>query len=244
MTDALSAIAGSMSNDLARLATISQNLVNGTTPGYKGGIAHTRSFPDALAVAAANGATARLAVSLPQIDVAIDYKTGTLKPTGNPLDVAIEDDGYFEVMTETGPAYTRQGNFHLDARGRLVTEAGLAVQGVSGDIVLTTTQPVIDRNGNVLDGDKPAGQLKVVKFADQKQLRMAGTGLFLQGDAAFAAGDGSGKVRQAHLEMSNVSSMSEMVKLMETTRHFESAQKVVQGVDEMHERALRKLGEF
>lgn len=243
MTDALSAVAGSMSNDLARLTTISRNLVNGTTPGYKGSIAHMRSFPDVLALAGSTGARpARLAVSMPQMDIATDYKAGALKLTGNPFDFAIEDDGYFEVMTDMGPAYTRQGNFRLDARGRLVTEAGHAVQGLSGDIMLASSQPSVDRNGNVLDGDKPAGQLKVVKFADQRLLRMADAGLFLQGDAVFAAGEG--KVRQAHLEMSNVSSMGEMVKLMETTRHFESAQKVIQGVDEMHERAMRKLGEF
>ena len=116
--------------------------------------------------------------------------------------------------------------------------------GVSGEIYLSGTQPTVDAAGNISDAGKPVGQLKLVLFAHPERMQSAGAGLLQQGGTDLAPVDTQARLRQGHLEMSNVNSMAEMVKLVETMRHFEAAQKVVQGLDDMNERALRKLGEF
>lgn len=227
MIDALTAAAASMSNDLARMTSLGHNLANASTPGYKRHLAAGADpFMQALQAA--------------------DHKHGTLRPTGAALDVAIGGDGFFEVRTEAGLAYTRRGDFRIDATGQLVTHAGHQVMGTAGPLVLRSASPVIGKDGRVVDGEQEVGQLKIVHFAKPQQLTRAGDGgLFTATEAATATQEHQApKLYQGHLEASNVNTASEMVKLIETVRHFEAMQKVVHSSDEMTERALRKLGEF
>ncbi|HWH82077.1 MAG TPA: flagellar hook-basal body protein [Burkholderiaceae bacterium] len=237
MIDALTAAAGSMANDIARLSTISQNLMNASTPAYKREMLVGQPFQRAMERAGLEDGVAAPST-------AIDLRLGTLRFTGNPLDLALDGDGFFEVQTENGTAYTRQGDFRVDANGQLVTQAGQVVQGLGGALQLPNANPTVDRDGRVLDGDKLLGQLKVVRFTNPSQMTRIGGGLFQTAEAPTVPADGTVRLRQSHLEASNVNTASEMVKLVETMRHFEATQKVVQGVDEMMERALRKLGEF
>ena len=240
MIDALSLAASSMSNDVSRLATIGQNLANATTPAYKREISLATPFMQAMESAERYDA-AGLGTGPTSV---VDHRAGTLRFTGTPLDFALEGEGFFEVQTESGVAYTRQGDFQLDAMGRLVTQAGHVVQGVGGPLHLPSANATVDREGRVFDGEKPVGQLKLVRFADPGRLVRLGNGLFQSAESPAEPLDASTRVRQGHLEASNVNTAAEMVKLVETMRHFEATQKVVQGVDEMMERALRKLGEF
>jgi flagellar basal-body rod protein FlgG len=181
---------------------------------------------------------------MPEVSTSIDTRPGSIKLTSEALDLAIEGEGFFEVAMPDGPAYTRHGRFHLDARGRLVTEAGAAVMGRSGELQLTGTQPSIDRQGVVTDAGKTVGQLKAVTFPAGTSLVRLGDGLYRPSSAGVVPQESKDPVRQGYVENSNVASMTEMVRLVETMRHFESAQKVIQGYDEMLEKSLRKLGEF
>lgn len=230
-------------NDVARLTAVSQNLANGTTVGYKKEIMVTRPFVEYLGVQARGGAVA-LPVGSPVVSSVTDFRAGPLKQTGNPLDLAVADEGFFEVMTEQGPAYTRQGTFRLDGAGRLTTEAGLPVMGVSGELLLAGPQPLIDAEGRVFEGERQVGQLKLVKFTDPRTLEAAGAGLYRAGPASTVKTDGYDRIRQGYTEASNVDSMTEMVKMIETMRHFESGQRVVQGYNDMLEKTIRTLGEF
>ena len=103
--------------------------------------------------------------------------------------------------------------------------------------------PRIDRRGRVLDGETLVGQLRIVRFEDPQSLVKLGAGLFGAG-AQTAQPLADAGVRQGYLEASNVVAANEMVRLIETMRHFESNQKVIQGYDEVLERAIRTLGEF
>jgi flagellar basal-body rod protein FlgG len=193
-------------------------------------------------VALEGGATAQ-PVSLSRVASAIDPRAGSLKFTGEALHIAIEGEGFFEVATAAGAAYTRQGQFHVDPRGRLVTESGDAVMGKSGEIVLQGARPVIDRDGSVTDNGRVVGRLKIVRLPAAKALERSGNGqLRVGGGEPVTEVDGT--VRQGYAENSNVNAMTEMVRLIETTRHFEATQKLVQGYDEMLEKALRKLGDL
>lgn len=240
--DALSIISIGMQDDLQRLNSISQNLANVTTPAYKREIAVTRSFDSHMEqVRAADGKGA-----LPQQTntVAVDMTHGALRHTGNPLDLAIEGDGYFEVMTDNGPAYTRRGMLHLDTRGRIVTDQGNPLMGVGGELVVSGTSVTIDRNGEVRQADRLVGQVRLVRFANPNNLVALGNGLFTQGTARLADTGTDGAIRAGYQEGSNVSSPQEMVRLTETVRHFEAMQKIMQGYDDAFEKTLQKLGEF
>jgi flagellar basal-body rod protein FlgG len=225
MSDALRMAVQAMHNDQARIDGVSRNLANVSTPGYRRETHVSRSFTDVIAAT-------------------IDTRPGSFKHTGRPLDVAIEGEGFFEVATATGPAYTRQGSFHVDARGRLATEAGDAVMGTRGEIPLATAQVAIDRQGRVTDNGRIVGQIKVMKLADPGRLERLGAGLVRPASGAAPTEVPAAALRSAHIESSNVSAMNEMVKLVETMRHFEASQKIVQASDEMLEKALRKLGEL
>lgn len=267
MQEVLAVTLASMQQDMSRLDQVAVNLANVATPGYKREVLAVQPFVqmvDAMnpiegattgndlyggEVSGASPATSAVAQAYS------DTRPGTLKLTGEPFDVAILGDGVFEVQTENGLAYTRQGNFRVDARGRLVTAHGDAVMGRSGDIYLTTRTPVIDMAGNITEPNTVAGasaappgapvaQLKLVHFDNANSLTRLGNGLVAPGSGMIVMDEGQVHLRQGALENSNVSSMHEMVQLIQTMRHFESMQKIAQGYDEMLQSAIHKLGDL
>jgi flagellar basal-body rod protein FlgG len=230
--------------DAARVEQAGINLSNVLTPAYKRGIAVQQAqFADVL-----GDAREAAAGLLPTMSVHVDARAATLKATGQPLDMAISGRGWFEVMTASGLAYTRQGNFLLDARGRLVTEQGDAVMATGGEIVLGATRPAVSASGEVRDagaepGSLPLARLRVVEFdADAQPQRLEG-GLFAPMSGAKEVDPAQVEVRQGYLENSNVDAGHEMTSLLASMRHFESMQKAVQILDEARGTAIRKLGE-
>lgn len=246
----LSLVLASLQADLGRMDRVAMNLANAQTVGYKREVASTLSFADQIAAAGATpDATAPL-----RLAVYTDPRPGTLRSTGQPLDVALVGDGWFEVTTQHGPAYTRQGNFHLDGSGRLVAQRGDAVMGTAGEIRLVNGTPVIDAAGRVFEGTPaggdpgatattPVAQLKVVQFDPGVAMQRVGDGLVQPQAEAWPAPDGSVQVRQGFLENANVSQVTEMAQLMQALRHLESMQKVAIGYDEMLATSIRRLGE-
>lgn len=242
MSDALSIAATSMMDDMQRVASISNNLANVTTPGFKRELTANAGFADYI-LSPQLKQMSLLPVRLPASQFVPDNQPGSLRQTGNPLDLALEDDGYFELIGPQGPLYTRQGSFQLDAAGRLVNHDGRAVMGTGGEITLANGQPRIARDGQIFDADKLVGQVRVVRFADPRVLEKAGGGVYVATQDG-AAETVNARMRQGHLENSNVVTTTEMVRLIETMRHFESNQKLIQSYDDMMERAIRTLGDF
>jgi len=244
MIDGLAIAAHTMSDDMTRMSIISQNLANVSTIAYRKQLAVSRPFLDYLALPV-GGYAGGLPVTLPFTQVAMDQGAGTQRATANPLDFSIEGDGFFELRGAQGPVYTRRGDFRLDERSRLVSASGLPVMGVSGEIQLASNAVRVDSDGKIFDRDVQVAQLRVVRFTDPARLEYVGTGLYVPRTGAVGEAAGSGQlVRQGYLENSNVTSAAEMVRLIETLRHFEANQKVIQGYDQMLERAIRGLGEY
>ncbi len=276
MQEVLALSLQTMHMDMHKLDRIATNLANALTPGYKREVA--ASLPMGLSGSSFASVVHQLrdvtspvdpqatASPFSQLMIQADVRPGTLKSTGQSLDVALAGSGYFEVSTEAGPAYTRQGNFHVDARGRLVTANGSPVMGKDGEIYLIGSNPVIDATGHVYEsqeaasrpaslsgasltsgpistGSQAVAQLKVVQIDDAKNAQRLGDGFIAAGANTTVMKDAEIQVRQGFLENSNVNSMQEMVQLMQTMRHFESMQKVALGYDEMMGQAIRKLGE-
>lgn len=237
------AIAGNgMQHDLQRMVTISQNMANVLTPGYKKQIVSGPAFAALVQGGLPSAAAATLADTAATLS--IDPAAGALRHTGNLHDVAIEGAGFFEVESRTGPQYTRQGGLRADVNGRLVGAHDLPLAGATGDITLTPEPFTVDANGDVRQGERIAGRLKLVHFDNPEALEPVGGGLYQQGSAHLAGREVSSRVRAGFQEASNVNSAQEMVRLTETVRHFESLQKIMQGYDDVLEKSIRKLGEF
>jgi flagellar basal-body rod protein FlgF len=249
MNEVLAISLTAMQADMARVDQVAMNLTNVLTPGYKRAIAVQSavgaSFSEHMSRAAATDAAAGTAAVT---EIVRDTRAATLKSTGQSLDVALAGKGYFEVLTDNGPAYTRGGSFHVDARGRLVTAQGYPVMGTVGEITLANARPEISSAGLITapgasPDAAPLGQLKVVEFDQDKKLERLGDGLVAAGGGMKQVSDPELQVRQGFLENSNVDSAREMTTLVETTRHFETMNKIVQGYDDMLGTAIRKLGE-
>jgi len=239
--DVLTIASMALQGDLQRMDVISQNLANASTTGYKRQIHVQRPFGSFLQgeEAVNRGANAGDAHRM-----ARDMRAGALRATGVALDVAIDGDGYFEVMTDKGVAYTRQGQLRIDARGRLATAQGAALMGKGGELSVTNAPLTIQDNGDVLQDGRVVGQIKLQRFDNPSALVSLGDGLFHQGGARVADKPAAAKLRAGYLENANVNSTQEMIHMMETLRHFEALQKTVQGYDSVLQRTMQKLGEF
>ncbi len=179
-----------MHNDTQRLERIGVNLANASTPAYRREIAAMGPVSRAELGVTAFGRLLRTRdadASFPQTAAILrDTRPGTLKSTGLKLDVALQSRGYFEVATPDGPAYTRRGEFRVDAKGTLVTDRGWPVMGQGGEMALGmgTDNVVIDRTGQLSSGARKLGQLKVIDFDDAATLQHIDDGYFKAGDGA------------------------------------------------------------
>lgn len=178
-----------------------------------------------------------------------DFTQGALIHTGNPLDVAIEGDGFFVIETQAGDRYTRNGTFHLDGLGQLVDREGNIIKSRNEDPILipsNTDRVTIDQDGTVFGGRGldifPVAQLKVVKFKNNGGLVKEGEGMYINTNATLQetlAGDI--KVVQGFIEKSNVNAIQEMTQMIETVRTLEAYQKIIQSIDEADDQSVNNL---
>jgi flagellar basal body rod protein FlgG len=228
MSDFLGVMAASMQMDISHLNTVAQNMANTSTTGFKRVFSLGSSSGDASAVM-------------------VDPRQGALKRTGSDLDLALEGPAFLSVLNRGEEWVSHGGALRLDARGRLLlSQSGLPLQGDAGDIFLQAGSFRVAENGDIYQGEQRVAHLKLIQPAKGARLEAAGNGLYrLRGEGHLPGRtDDLTQVRQGFLEMSNVNSTLEMVELMQLTRHFESVQKAVQGVDAIWDKAIRTLGEY
>jgi flagellar basal-body rod protein FlgG len=171
---------------------------------------------------------------------------GDFENTGNPLDLAIQGQGFFQVQLPSGQlAYTRSGNFQVDAQGNIVTADGYTLQP-SIAIPNNATNITIGTDGTVsvsLPKQQQAqqvGQIQLATFANPGGLNSTGQNLFLpttaSGDAILGTPGGTeglGTIQQGELEQSNVNVVEEFIEMILAQRSYESNSKVVQAADQM-----------
>jgi flagellar basal-body rod protein FlgF len=174
----------------------------------------------------------------------LDARDGALSPTGRPLDLALDGEGFFVIETPAGDRFTRNGHFTLDAERRLVTEDGLTVKGVGGPIVLGAREGDlnVDADGTVWNGATRAGQVSVVTFPDPGRMtREQGAVLGSGGQTAVAVETPA--VRSGSLEQSNVSMADRLAAITSISRGFEALQKSISTLmNEVDGRAIDQLG--
>ncbi len=175
---------------------------------------------------------------------------GDLTSTGNPLYLAIQGQGFFQVLMPNGEiGYTRSGTFHLDQQGQMVTSDGNPLQPAI-TIPTTATTVTIGSDGTVSitqSGQQAAqtvGSIQLAQFANAGGLNSIGSNLFLpttaSGDAILGTPggtDGLGTLQQGSLEQSNVNVVEEFVQMILAQRAYESNSKVAQAADQMFQNA-------
>lgn len=167
-----------------------------------------------------------------------DYSQGNLIETGNPLDLAIEGEGFFKVSTPSGTRYTRDGNFTVDTIGRMVTQEGFPVMGKNGPVTLTGDDIFFGEQGEVIMDSMVFDSLDLVTITDLKALTKEGNNLFFlnpQGGREIAAT--GARLQQGALENANISTITEMTHLIDAQRMYESVSKVIRTSDETDSRA-------
>ena len=179
-----------------------------------------------------------------------DFSKGPIEQTRNPLDVAIDGGGFLVVQTAAGERYTRDGGLQINNQGQLVTVAGDPVLGNSGPIVFQPTDHDVsiaaDGNVTVLEGinriDSVRGKLRLVSFADAQKLLKEGSNLYSAGTAT-AQPDPASKIRQGFIEKSNVSSVTEMSRMIEVTRAYTQISNLLQQQSDLHKSAINTLAD-
>lgn len=235
MLDGMYAAAAGMNAEQEQLGAISNDLANASTTGYKG---ERVGFRDLLySQVGEAGTNTELGAGAAAEVVGRDHAQGATRDTGNPLDVAVEGDGFLEVRRANGEvALTRDGSLQLDARGRLTTAAGELVQP---PITLPRGTPAsavsIARDGTVTAGGRTLGRLRLVTVAAPDRLRAEGSNLFAATAASGAprrAGAAT-TVRQGALESSNVDVAGEMVQMIDTQRSYQLQSSAIQTENQM-----------
>ncbi|MRR05582.1 MAG: flagellar basal-body rod protein FlgF [Deltaproteobacteria bacterium] len=239
-----SGIYGAISGNLAmmnQLDVLANNLANVNTPGFK---KDTISFEAVMAASALQGSDGSADTpALATGSYSIDYSAGSVKVTGNTFDIALDGDGFFAINTPQGKAYTRQGNFKMDANSKLVTADGYEVLGGGSPIIINGGSVSFDAKGKIFVEGQEAGSIDVLDFPKPYDLRKIGSALFMPNDPdATPQATKDTVVRQGYLEGSNVNALEEMVRMIETTRSSETCQRMVQNYDQLTGKAVNDLG--
>ncbi|WP_085723384.1 flagellar basal-body rod protein FlgG [Pseudomonas sp. R37(2017)] len=235
------------------LTTISNNLANVSTTGFKRDRAE---FQDLLyQIKRQPGAQSTQDSELPsglQLGTGVrivgtqkNFSSGSLQTTEQPLDIAIDGRGFFQILQPDGTtSYTRDGTFHLDSNGQIVNASGFALEPA---IVIPNDAQTftVGRDGTVsitVAGNPAAqviGNLQTADFINPAGLQAVGNNLFLETAASGAPQvgtpglNGFGSTLQNTLETSNVSTVEEMVNMITTQRAYEMNSKVISTADQM-----------
>lgn len=256
MIRALYSAASGMAAQQTNIDNIANNLANANTNGFKMRRAQFQDllYQNYVQPGAAAGAQTIVPSGL-QIGLGtrtasneIIFEQGNFTETDNPLDLAIQGKGFFQVTLPNGQlAYTRDGGFQLDKDGNVVTASGNPIQPaitipalaqsitIASDGTVSYTQPGTS-------AAQVAGQIQLANFANPAGLNSIGQNMFQQTDASGdplignpGGQEGNGTLMQGYVEGSNVSVVEEFINMIVSQRAYEASSKVVKAADEMYQ---------
>lgn len=184
------------------------------------------------------------------------FEQGPLQPTNNPLDLALQGKGFFEVLTPHGVRYTRNGTFTLSSQGEIVNQQGhklLSHSAANQEVTIesriikipTTSRISISKEGEIFSQDGVLAKISVVEFTDVNALRKQGSSLFISNNEQnIMRNNIETKVNQGFIEGSNVNAIREMSELIQAHRHFENIQKAISTYDNISGRAVNDISKF
>ncbi len=253
MIRALFTAASGMRAQQLNVDVIANNLANTNTTGFKSSRADFQDLMyQTLREAGASSSSQTeiptgIQIGLGSRPAAVQrlFLQGSLQQTQNQLDIAIDGDGFFQILQLNGDVtYTRAGAFKLDSQGRVVNSDGFPLEPevtipgdaisitIGDDGIVSVLQP-----GNTTS--QQVGQIRLVNFANPAGMSGQGRGLFRPTTASgepvegIPGSDGLGMLTQGFLEVSNVSVVEEMVNLIIGQRAYEINSRAIQAADEM-----------
>ena len=234
------------SHVLEQQATVSENLANASTPGFRAALNTFRAVP-----LVGEGLPTRTFVV--DSTAGADFSSGTLQQTGRALDVAVQGQGWIAVQGADGKeAYTRNGSFQITSNGVVQTRSGMNVVGDAGPISIPPdTQISIAKDGTISTVPSGGSATSVVVVGRLKlvnppanQLTRGGDGLFRLNDGSTATADATTQVVSGNLEGSNVNTVEAMVNMISLARKFDMQMKMLQSADAnaQHATSIMSLG--
>ena len=242
--------AAGMMTMLARAQTISNNLANVNTPGFREDTLRQTTFPQQLMARLFAGGNVKgvgpSAMGVVNESTVIRYTQGAFRGTDSPLDMAVQGTGFFSVQTAQGVRYTRDGSFQRDGDGRLVTSRGdLVLDAAGAPLTVPAGLIVVDTRGQIFVNDQPVGQIGVTEFVEPQQLRKAANNLFEDtNNLAKPQPSPASLVHQGYLEGSNVDPARAMADLLAAQRSYESSARMIQLQDDMTAKAANEVGKL
>lgn len=271
--------ASGMMAQMHQMDALSNNLANVNTTGYKKDTSIQKAFPELLISRTNESGVVKLPIGtsdnapvVGKLGMGVEYnesftvfEQGSLKETGNPFDLALEDSGFFTIETPYGERYTRNGSFTLGKEGMLLTKEGYPVMGEEGPIYIKKNNFMIDKDGSVFQNgalsDNPkqmvsmegndwaetekVDRIKIVGFDKVRHIKKMGSSLWastdISGVATILNGSKRPMVSQGFLEGSNVNSVNEMVKMISVNRAYEANQKVITTHDTLTGKLLNNV---
>lgn len=244
MRQSLIVSARAMDASTQRMAVTSNNLANINTVGYKKDITIIGSFKNQLA----NNINSIYNPEIPgEVKAITDFSSGNFRFTNDKLNMAIEGEGFFKIQLENGTiVYTRKGTFKLDTRNRLIAGDNQLVMGKNGPIILSDSEFIVNVQGVIYDKEGiEVNELSIVNFKKPYPLEKIGNSLFTKTNEDVSEIPADVLIKQMYVEESNVdelSSMIEMINLLESMRQYESNQKIVQLQDQATGQLLSQIG--
>ena len=244
-----------MINQQKRLDTVTNNLANASTTGFKREGLTSKSFDQMLTVKLNDLSVPYLNEGIGKMSLGVkigenytDYSQGSFKETGNTYDLALAGNGFFTISYtdkkgNTSEKYTRDGEFTMDSEGYLRTLEGDYVQGEGGNIMIPveTSEVSIRDNGDIYADGEYVDSLRVVDFEDYNNIEKFGENLYNVVDGATET-ESTAAVKQGYLEMSNINVVKEMVEMITISRAYESNQKLIQTEDDMLDKSVNQVG--
>ena len=215
---------------------IANNIANAGTTGFRKNVVFAKTLAQAETRLAARKVDWQHTVTN---YVTVDYSPGVFDKTDNPLNLAIEGDGFFRLQAEDGSTVlTRSGSFVVDAAGYLAYPGGLRLMGDGGPIQVGEGAPAVGQTGEVEVDGIPVGRIALQSPADYESLQRLGGSLFAVPDNVELLPPLSATVRQGYLETSNVDVVNEMVDMISASRSYEANVAIINGSKSMFLKAL------
>lgn len=229
MTNGLYSGVSAMATSQRRMDTLSHNLANLSTTGFK----RRTSFVHALQTARGGAAELRVGTKY-------DFSQGELEYDAEPLHLALEGQGFFAVEGQDGEVYTRNGSFSLTSDGVLVTAQGdpLVWAESRGGLNPTGEEINVDPDGSVWQAGRSVGRLQITNFTELTRLGQNGAGYFVAPDGLEETAH-TATVHQGALEKSNASAIEEMISMIAVQRSFERASSVLGMITDTYRRLSR-----
>jgi fagellar hook-basal body proteins len=235
MDSAVQNVVDQWNQRIDQLDSITHNLANANSLGYKSFRLHFNKFLGAPVTPGQQKEDG------PTVDT--DFVRGAIQATGNPLDAAIEGDGFFAVQTAYGVAYTRRGNFSLNKNGDLVTDTGENVLNKMGSKINVAGGKIeIGGEGDVLVDGRKVDTLKVVTFTDKTKLVRVPGCMFQDPGTAGPVEEKEPEIHAEHVEASNVNVISEMTQLINMQHMVEFYQKNMQAISDLDKLSSNRIG--